>query len=62
MIILYSTKNLYNFWVITYILYMIKTQRRSSAGVLQRLSGESFIVTVDEAKKSVNVETLAIWN
>lgn len=34
-----------------YILYMVEAQRWSSAGVLQRLSGESFIMAVDEAEK-----------
>jgi len=30
---------------------MVEAQWRSSAGVLQWLSGESFIVTVNEAEK-----------
>lgn len=34
-----------------YILNMVEAQRRPSSRVLQRLSGESFVVAVDEAEK-----------
>ena len=34
-----------------YILYMVESQRRSSASVLEWLSGESLIMSVDEAGK-----------
>lgn len=37
------------FLVSAYILYMVESQRRSSAGVLEWLSGESLIMSVDEA-------------
>jgi len=37
-----------------YILNVVEAERRSSARVLQRLSGESFVVPVDEAKRSQN--------
>ncbi len=34
---------------VVYVLNVVETQRRSSACVLQRLSGECFVMAVDEA-------------